>query len=228
MAGIVSARPNKHKTLAGRKHRSLLALVFATLLPLTNSHAEETEAVAEPTSGEQAPERPVERLEEMLMDNMRASTGLEFEARYERLRPLIGEIMAVERMARFLFGRDWRQFDTGLRDQFNEAFLDLSAATFASRFGQYKGERFSAVEVQRQAEDRALVRRNLTTGSGKHVAFDYLLTREHDQWRIVTIVTDGVSDLALKRSQYRRILESDDFEAVITRIREAIDNQRSG
>ena len=173
------------------------------------------------------PEDVVARLESALIENMKAGDSMSFEDRYEVLRPLVADVMAVERMSRYLFGRDWQSFEPAQQERFTEAFLDLSAATYAGQFKAYGGERFDPVDVQRQGEDRAVVQRRLTTGSGKKIAFDYLMTRNDDGWQIVTIITDGVSDLALKRSQYRRILDESGFEAVIEHIRESIESQRS-
>ena len=102
--------------------------------------------------------------------------------------------------------------------------LLLLLRCFRLAFG---GESFEPVAVQEQGEDRVVVKRRLTTGSGRQIAFDYLMTRDDSRWQIVTIITDGVSDLAIKRTQYRRILESEDFDAVIAHIRESIESQRN-
>ncbi len=208
--------PNRPKPPLNAGRALIQAAVLSAALLSVAVTAEESAISSDP----EPPERVVERLEQMLIENMRAADELDYAARYQRLRPLIGEIMAVERMAHFLFGRDWQQFDAGLRQDFKQAFLDLSAASFAAQFDGYSGEIFSAVEVQRPADDRALVRRMLTTGKGRKIAFDYLMTPDEGAWQIVTIVTDGVSDLALKRSQYRRILEDGDLGTVIENIRE--------
>jgi len=198
------------------------AWIGAALLALTLPLA------AQDDNAEPAPERAVEQLESMLIEHMKAGDEISFEQRFERLRPLLGEIMAVERMGRYLFGRDWQAFEPGQRERFAGAFLDLSAATYANRFDTWNGERFDPVEVRRQGEDRAVVRRRLTTGSGKKIAFDYLMSHGEAGWQIVTIITDGVSDLALKRSQYSRILENEGFDGVIEHIGEATESQRSG
>ena len=216
METTVTVMPSPPKPRLKPVRSFLLVAAFSGALLSGAGSAEETLTLNVP----EPPEQVVERLEQTLIDNMRLAPELDYAARYQRLRPLIGDIMAVERMARFVFGRDWRQFDPDLRQAFSEAFLDLSAATFANQFDNYNGEFFSAVAVQRQAEDRALVRRMLTSGKGRKIAFDYLMTPDDGQWRIVTIITDGVSDLALKRSQYRRILEREDFAAVVEHVRE--------
>jgi phospholipid transport system substrate-binding protein len=203
--------------------RSLTALLPALVLIAALPCAADDDA-----SG-QSPEAVVAGLEQMLIEHMKAGDEMTFEQRFERLRPHLAEVLALDRMGRYIFGRDWQSFDEARRARFTEAFGDLSAATYAAQFSDYNGERFEPVGVDRQGEDRTVVRRKLVTGSGREVAFDYLMTTDEDgDWRIVTIITDGVSDLALKRSQYRRILDEADFDAVIERIRSAIDAQRDG
>ena len=219
----ISASPNPPKN-PSHPARMWQALMMSALLLLAMAPLDALEAQSESIGA--PPEAVVERLEEVLIDNMKSSDTMDFQQRFERLRPLLDEIMAIERMGRYLFGRDWRDFDPDQRRRFGETFLDLSAATYAGQFDEHNGEAFEPIEVQRQSEDRAVVRRRLITGSGKKVAFDYLMTRDDAGWQIVTIITDGVSDLAIKRGQYRRVLDNNGFEAVIEHIRESIDKQR--
>lgn len=178
-----------------------------------------------PVDDTASPESVVARLESALIENMKAGDSMTFDERFETLRPLLDEIMAVDRMGRYVFGRDWQEFEASQRESFRKTFLDLSAATYAGQFKAFGGESFDPVAVQMQGEDRAVVKRLLTTGSGRQIAFDYLMTRDDAHWQIVTIITDGVSDLAIKRTQYRSILDNEDFDAVIAHIRESIESQ---
>lgn len=202
----------------------LLLMIVALALPAGPAAARSDTAELENAP----PEEVVSRLENTVIDNMKAGETMTYDERFERLRPLLADIMAIEHMGRFLFGRDWASFSSDRRTRFEQAFLDLSAATYAGRFDEFNGEKFNAVGVDRQAEDRAVVRRRLTTGKGRKIAFDYLMTRSDSGWRIVTIIIDGVSDLAVKRSQYRRILADQGFDAVVAHIRDSIESQRSG
>jgi len=197
----------------------LVILLLVLAVPLAHALEEPQEA---------APQEIVNRLETTLIDNMKTGDSLNFDERFDKLRPLVEDIMAVGRMGRYLFGRDWAGFSEQQRKRFRNAFLDLSAATYAGQFKDFNGEHFDPVEVQRQGEDRVVVKRQLTTGSGRKVAFDYLMTHSGDGWQIVTIITDGVSDLAVKRSQYRRLLANENFDAVVSHIRETVASQRSG
>ncbi|PKO64443.1 MAG: transporter, partial [Betaproteobacteria bacterium HGW-Betaproteobacteria-17] len=67
-------------------------------------------------------------------------------------------------------------------------------------------------------DDRLLVRSQFTKGGGGTVAFDYMLMRVDGQWRVVNILTDGISDLALKRSQYGALYAKGGMAAVLASI----------
>jgi len=49
-----------------------------------------------------------------------------------------------------------------------------------------------------------------------------VLHQTDGRWRIANILFDGVSDLAIKRGEYRAILQRDGFQALIDMIREKI------
>jgi phospholipid transport system substrate-binding protein len=56
------------------------------------------------------------------------------------------------------------------------------------------------------------------------VKFDYQMKKKDEGWQIINIIADGVSDLALKRSEYTSILSRDGFDVLIAKITEKIDN----
>jgi phospholipid transport system substrate-binding protein len=160
----------------------------------------------------------VHSLESALIDSMKAGEALSFEQRYARLEPVIVRSLDVARMARFIFGSKWREFTAEEQDRFLEAFTELSVSTYAARFDEHKGERFDPVSETGQGDDRMLIRSRFTKGSGDTVAFDYMLMRADGQWRVVNILTDGISDLALKRSQYGALHAKGGMEAVLASI----------
>jgi phospholipid transport system substrate-binding protein len=50
-----------------------------------------------------------------------------------------------------------------------------------------------------------------------------MLKESEHNWRIINISANGVSDLALKRSEYTSILQKEGFDSLITKINEKID-----
>jgi len=47
------------------------------------------------------------------------------------------------------------------------------------------------------------------------IPLEYLLQQKDGAWRIINIVADGVSDLALKRAEYQRVLATGTIDDLI-------------
>lgn len=60
----------------------------------------------------------------------------------------------------------------------------------------------------------------LKPGSGDTVSFDYVLRPNGGKWRIINIVADGVSDLALRSTQYAKLYEEKGFDGLLAWIQE--------
>lgn len=50
-----------------------------------------------------------------------------------------------------------------------------------------------------------------------------MLKEKGNSWRIINIIANGVSDLALKRSEYTTILQREGFDSLVAKINERID-----
>jgi phospholipid transport system substrate-binding protein len=53
---------------------------------------------------------------------------------------------------------------------------------------------------------------------GADVSLEYLLQQGATGWRIINVVADGVSDLALKRAEYQRVLTTGSLETLIAEL----------
>lgn len=190
------------------------SMVLAQDIPNTNTTTI-TNVLAQPAT----PESIVNQVEQTLLSNMQAG-NLDSKARQQRLKPIIDQSFNFPRMGRFLFGSRWKDFNSDQQQTFIQTFGELTTATYAARFNQFNNERFIAVDTTQPRPNRAQVRHALITGKGERIAFDYLLLKENDEWRIVNITTRGVSDLALKRSQYSKLFNDGGLDAVIRYIDE--------
>ena len=67
--------------------------------------------------------------------------------------------------------------------------------------------------------ERAEVRTEIARADGTEVPLEYTLQQqEGGGWKIINIIADGVSDLALKRAEYQRVLASGSIEDLIRHI----------
>jgi phospholipid transport system substrate-binding protein len=125
-----------------------------------------------------------------------------------------------------VLGKYWETFNNEQRSRFVETFTQLSIATYAANFDSYSGEHFKMIPEKEVTGGRILVQSQLIKSDGGHVQLDYLLHRAGSQWRIINIIAEGVSDLALKRADYSAFLKNNGFEALLKKLNEKI-NQYS-
>jgi phospholipid transport system substrate-binding protein len=121
-------------------------------------------------------------------------------------------------IAHFALGRIWKGLSTADRDRFVAAFSEMSIATYAERFDGYSGERFrilSSRDAERGGEE---VRTVLVKIDGSTVSLDYLLRRRDGRWRIINVVAEGVSNLALKRAEYAGFVRRHDFDSLMEKM----------
>lgn len=60
------------------------------------------------------------------------------------------------------------------------------------------------------------------------VSFEYVLQQDGEHWKIINIVADGVSDLALKRAEYQRLFASGGIEGLIAELEQQTQRLEDG
>jgi phospholipid transport system substrate-binding protein len=170
---------------------------------------------------EKQPSATVEHLNTTLLSVMKEAQELGFEGRYQRLFPVISEAFNFPFVARYILGSYWDKLSEEQRQQFIEAFRALSVTDYARHFDGYSGERFS-IEEEVPFRGDMRVRSKLVDPAGSSVIFDYFLRETDGQWRIVNVIVDGVSDVAVKRAEYRQLIKSKGFDGLLNKLQEQI------
>lgn len=174
-------------------------------------------------AGSDNTEQVIGQLQSSLLQVMREGEKLGYEGRYKFLEPVIDQSHDIDLIIKTILGATyWSQLDKTQQDLIGSTFRQLSIATYASRFTQYEGEQFKIIEQRTLPRDQTLVRSQLTKSDGGTVNFDYVLHQMEGHWRIANILFDGVSDLAIKRGEYRAVLQRDGFAALIELLKEKI------
>ncbi|MDX8410795.1 MAG: ABC transporter substrate-binding protein [Mariprofundaceae bacterium] len=170
----------------------------------------------------------VERFHTALISSMKHASELGYAGRFAQLEPAILESHQLAVIARITTGRHWRKLNTEQQSEFVSAFTKLSISTYAHNFDSYAGETFSTLSEITLPRGDTLVRTKLTKSDGGEVQFDYVLRHKEGHWKIINIMVDGVSDLALKRAEYGNILNKNGLNALIQMLHEKIIQHRSG
>jgi phospholipid transport system substrate-binding protein len=101
--------------------------------------------------------------------------------------------------------------------------------TYAARFGKVAPDAFRPLEAGApDANGRVQVTTAIKRESQPDVTLEYLLQPDGDDWKIINIVADGVSDLALKRAEYQRVFASGGIEGLIAELEQQTERLGGG
>jgi len=172
------------------------------------------------SAGDRGATDVVEKLHTTLLAVMKDGDKIGYQGRFDQLAPVIKSSFDMPFISRAVLGKYWETFNNEQRSKFVEAFTHMSIATYAANFDSYSGERFKTNSEKEVSGGRILIQSQLIKSDGGQVQLDYLLHRTGSQWRIVNIIAEGVSDLAMKRADYSAFLKSKGFEALLKKLKE--------
>ena len=171
----------------------------------------------------------VTELQESIITIMKEGRDAGYTGRYQTISPTIEKTHDLDNIARLVVGRHWKGLDASQKSTFVETFKNLSISMYAGRFKDYGGERFNVLsETSLKRRNRKLVTSHFVKSDGETITFNYILHRVHNQWKIISVSVNGVSDLALKRAEYGGILRKDGFSTLIERLKTQIRKNASG
>ncbi len=142
-------------------------------------------------------------------------------ARVAMLAPLVTASHDLGYIARFTLRRQWPELTEQQRGAFIEAFTDLSVMTYATRFESVTPDTFRISGAAAASRGRVQVEAAIHPPEAEPIPLSYLLHESDGEWRIINIIADGVSDLALKRAEYQRVLTEQSFEGLLGHLRQA-------
>nr|HIL76580.1 hopanoid biosynthesis protein HpnM [Rhodospirillales bacterium] len=166
----------------------------------------------------------VQNFQRELLNVMKQGEALGFHGRYTQLEAPILNSHDLTKIVRIVMGKKWKDLTGQQKASLNDVFSRLSISAYAVNFKAFSGESFVYLSENETARGGVIVHTLLKLPEGKDVKFDYMLKKKGESWRIINIIANGVSDLALKRSEYTSLLKRKGFEALIAKINEKIDN----
>lgn len=168
-------------------------------------------------------------LQAALVDTARRLGKAGVTERYRALEPAIVKTHDLPYIAEFALRRQWAMLTDAERQRFVAAFQRLSVMTYAARFGNVAPDAFRPLEAgMPDANGRVQVKTAIKREGQADVSLEYLLQQDGDDWKIINIVADGVSDLALKRAEYQRLFASGGIEGLIAELERQTDHLENG
>ena len=174
-------------------------------------------AVSAATAAQQNPRAVIDGLHESLLAVMKNGTSLGLQGRYDRLAPGLDRAFSFATMIQVVASSGWKQASPAEQEQLVRAFTRMSVSTYATNFKSHSGEAFETVGEKPGPQDTVIVATRIRKSNGDAVDIEYLLKKIDADWRIIDVVLDrGISELALRKSEYRSLLKSGGVPALIT------------
>lgn len=205
---------NMIQTSEKRSAQVRFALVAAALL-LSSAHSvAQHDDLAPPDAA--ATVVTVQQLLDALVNAARLDDVRE---RYEVLSDVVIATHDLDYIAQMTVRRPWRDWNEEQRSSFVEAFRRLSVMNYAARFGSVTGDSFEVKGFEPAGGSRVQVNVIVARTNDPPVPLDFVLQHDVAQgWRIANVVADGVSDLALKRAEYRALLDDAGISGLVSEI----------
>jgi phospholipid transport system substrate-binding protein len=161
----------------------------------------------------------VEKLQAALLDSMKNGKTLGEQGRYEKLKPVVEQVHDFAYVMRALLGSSASQLTPDQMKEAVAAYADGSARIYAHEFNNYSGEHFVTLDEKQEPRGTRVVRTVMQSPGNADTRFDYVLRQSDGQWRIVNTVAEGVSQLAIDRSQAQSALKQSGFDGLMAWIR---------
>jgi phospholipid transport system substrate-binding protein len=174
--------------------------------------------VDRPLDGEEI----VVNLHEVLLIAMKSEKSLGYAGRMNIIRNVVSKSFNFPLISKVVLGEKWEGLSDEDKKEFESVMRSLSISTYAHHFSNYSGQKF--VIVARKSRDNSLsLSTSLVSDDGDKTSLKYLLRKNTEGWLIVNVISEGVSDLALKKAEYSYIMEKDGIKSLLRQLKTKIE-----
>ncbi len=176
--------------------------------------------LAAPAAAASDPAAVVGNFNNALIAAMQTGKGASLAARTTRLLPLVKATHDLPGMTRLVAGPGWATTGPADRAALTEAFSRHSALTYAVNFASFDGEKFVVEpKVDTRGSD-ALVHVKLVAKDAT-TPLNYRLHQAEGGWRIIDVFADGVSQIAVQRSEFASTVKAGGAAALAAKLNAA-------
>ena len=140
---------------------------------------------------------------------------------YELVERVIVEHIAVDKVAKLVLARHWRNASLEQRTRFADEFKNLLIRTYASALFDYTGrEQMDFRPLQLTGDEpTVVVRTDVKLPGVRAFPVNYKFLRlESGEWKIFDGTIDGISLITIYRVSYSRIIQTKGLDGLILRL----------
>ncbi len=166
----------------------------------------------------------VDRFQGNLLAVMKEAETLGVKGRYDRLVSSIEETFYLPLMIRIASGPYWKGANQTQRSRLISAFRRMNVSKVATLFNAYGGETFEAIGEKPGPKNTLLVETRIVIPDKPSVNLTYVAKTIKERWRLIDVIVDnGISELSVRRSEYRRVLQNEGVDGLIATLNKKAD-----
>jgi len=176
-----------------------------------------------------APQLITQKFQNSLIDVMKAANNTTVQQRFDALKGIISRSFHIPLMAQISAGKNWKAATRAEKRNYTEAFHRMSIATLATLFDGYSGETFEQIDDKPGPQKTRLIVTQLVKNDKSTVKISYIMRQFTNGWRIIDVILDdGISELMIRRSEYRQVLKKSGLKGLTTLLTNKADELLSG
>ena len=145
--------------------------------------------------------------------------------RRKKLRKTIGFRFNYNQMVRRSLARNYKNRTNKEREEFTGLFKKLLENSYASKIENYQDETINYVDEKVKGK-YALVKTEIVRKNGT-IDVDYKLINENGRWTVYDFVIEEVSLIRNYRSQFSKIIKTESYSALVTKLTKKIKDLES-
>jgi len=165
----------------------------------------------------------VQTLSDALLKSMRAGTTISMAERYKQLQPVIEQVFAMPLVTRLAVGPQWASFPPDQQKALIAAYTRFTVANYAHNFHDFDGQKFEIDDNALSRGDDKVVRTRVIPAHDVPVSLLYRMHQVDGTWKVIDVISDGVSQLALRRSDFAVAIAAGGAPALIAHLDKSSD-----
>jgi phospholipid transport system substrate-binding protein len=165
----------------------------------------------------------VQILTASLLKSMQAGSAVSMTERYRSLEPVIERVFALPLVTRLSVGPEWANFSPDQQQALITAFSRYTVANYAHNFRKFDGEKFEIDDAVVSRGQDKIVRTRIVQAHDSPVNMLYRMHELDGTWKIIDVYTEGISALALRRSDFASAIASGGAPTLIAFLNKASD-----
>lgn len=127
--------------------------------------------------------------------------------RRDKVASILRTAIDIEGTGRFILGRYVRQASPAELQDYLKLFDEIIIRNLSSRFGEYRGVKFSLGRSQQRTEEDALVSTLVERPSTPAFTLDWRVAEINGQPKVVDVIAEGTSLRLTTRSEYAAVIQ---------------------